>query len=312
MILCLTPNPALDRTLTVPGFKPGEVFRATQTLVAPGGKGLNLARSARILGGDVRCVGFLGGHNGRLLAELAEKEGLDGVWTWIEGETRVGVVTIDPELGTVTKLYQRGPQVSAADWARLRENIEQQIPHADCICFSGSLPPGSPLERFREIVQRLGETGKPVWIDTSGEALQTALETQPAGIKVNGGEAGAVIGRSIESPGTALEAANELRRRGIENVVLTLGEQGAVAASNEGNWWAQPPKVSVISAVGSGDAFFAGLLTALSEDCPMPEALRRAVAAGTANSLSVVGGQFTIKDYQDLLAATSLRSEGQR
>ncbi len=306
MILCVTANPAVDRTLVVPGFRPGEVFRSIQTLIAPGGKGLNLARAARILGGEVRCVGFLGGHNGRLFEQLAKQEGLDGVWTWIDGETRVCVVTIDPDGGTVTELYQRGPQVASADWTRLQANIEQQVPYADCVCICGSLPPGSPLDLFGRIVKALREAGKPVWIDSSGAALRTALDARPTGIKVNSVEAGAVLGRDINTPAAAMQAATDLRRMGIGSVVLTLGEQGAAVASKEGNWWAQPPAITALSAVGSGDAFFAGLLTALTANCPLPEALRRGVAAGTANSLSVGGGQFTPKDYQDVLAATAL------
>src|SRR5689334_9541185 len=97
MILCVTPNPALDHTMTVPGLRLGEVARATQSFMAAGGKGLNVARVVTALGDAALCAGFLGGHSGRLLADLAEREGLPAAWTWFVGETRTSTILYDPQ-----------------------------------------------------------------------------------------------------------------------------------------------------------------------------------------------------------------------
>jgi 1-phosphofructokinase len=308
MLLSVTPNPAIDRTLIVPGFAAGEVFRASQAITAAGGKGLNVARAARTFGQEVTCAGFIGGYKGQLLESLAAQDGFRGVWTWIEAETRTCVIVIDPQRNQLTTLYEGGPQVSADDWDRLLADIRRVAPEADAVSFSGSLPPGSPTDRFGEIVRELARSGKPTWVDTSGAALACALEARPTGIKVNSAEAGALLKRSLDSVETALAAASELQRRGPASVVLTLGEQGAVMVSEASGWYAQPPAVQAVSAVGSGDVFFAGLLTALLERCSPGDALRRAVAAGAANALTPGGGRFDLGHYHRLLAATTLVS----
>ena len=116
MILCVTPNPAVDRTLTVPGIRLGEVSRAARALVAAGGKGLNVARVARAFGAEARCAGFLGGHSGQLVAELAEREGLCGGWTWIDGETRTCLIIVDPQGGEATVINEVGPAITNLDF----------------------------------------------------------------------------------------------------------------------------------------------------------------------------------------------------
>lgn len=306
MILSVTPNPAIDRTLIVPNFTAGEVFRASEAITAAGGKGLNVARAARILGQEMTCAGFIGGYKGQLLEALAAQDGFQGAWTWIKAETRTCIIVIDPQRNELTTLYEGGPQVSAEDWDRLVMDIRRVAPRADAVSFSGSLPPGSPTEPFGQIVKELVESDKPVWVDSSGEALACVLAAKPTGIKINGDEAGALLERKLNSIEAALAAASELQRRGPASVVLTLGELGAVMVSEAGRWWAQPPDVQVVSAVGSGDVFFAGLLTALLEPCSPEEALRRAVAAGAANALTPGGGRFDLNEFRRLLAGTKL------
>jgi len=306
VILCVTPNPAVDRTLLVPGLRPGEVHRAAQTIVAAGGKGLNAARAMRALGGDPVCAGFLGGHSGRLLAELAEHESLRCVWTWIEGETRTCVIVVDPEDGEATVINEPGPAVAADDWARLQADVLRASARADCVCLSGSLPPGASPNMLADLLRALRAAGQHVWVDMSGAALRAALTVEEVGLKVNSAEVGAVLDRAVAGVEAACEAACALRQRGAGPVVLTLGELGAVMATDSGAWWARPPAVNVLSAVGSGDVFLAGLVTALAANASPAEALRQAVAAGAANALSAGGGRFALDDFQALLAATQI------
>ena len=123
MILCVTPNPALDRTMTVPGLHLGEAMRASYSFVTAGGKGLNVARVVRVLGGPVLCAGFLGGHSGHLLADLAEREGLPAAWTWFAGETRTSVILFDPQGGDATVVNEPGQEVTQEEWARLTADM---------------------------------------------------------------------------------------------------------------------------------------------------------------------------------------------
>ncbi|MBI5669224.1 MAG: 1-phosphofructokinase family hexose kinase [Chloroflexi bacterium] len=307
MILCVTANPALDRSLVIPGFTTGRIFRPDNLLVAAGGKGINVARALRGLGGEAVCAGFLAGYNGRLLAELAEREGLPGVWTWIEGETRICTILADPD-GDVTVVNENGPVVTAADWERLADDVTRESARAEAVCFSGSLPPGSPPTAFAGLIQALCESGRAVWVDTSGKALTAALTVPGASIKVNGDEAGEVLGRTIVDASSAADAAGDLQARGQGMVTLTLGAAGAVLARNGQRWHAQPPPLKVVSPVGSGDSFLAGMALAFAQGHAPDEALRRAVAAGTANALTVGGGSFSRVDFERVLAGTTVRA----
>jgi 1-phosphofructokinase family hexose kinase len=306
MILCITPNPAVDRTLIVPQLNPGQVHRATRTLVAAGGKGLNVARASRILGGDPLCMGFLGGHSGRLVAELAGREGLRSAWTWTEAETRTCVIVVDELAGDATVFNENGPLVNAADWAALSAEVRRESASAEIVCLSGSLPPGSPVASLAGLLRELCAAGEQVWVDTSGTALSTALSVAGLNLKVNAYEAGAILNRNVDSVEAAFSAARALQERGANQVVITLGQAGAILVMLEGVWHAQPPTIRVMSSVGSGDSFLAGLVVAAAEKQPPPEALRWAVAAGTANALSAGGGQFSLGDFRSLLAQTSL------
>ncbi len=306
MILCVTPNPAIDRTLVVPGFAVGEVFRSTQTMLIAAGKGVSVARAAHTLGANPTCAGFLGGPTGQMHQELLSQEGIRTAWTWIEAETRVCVIIADPDSGKATVVNDPGPRVTAEDWRRLSVDVLREAAQSAYVCFSGSLPPGSPVEAYSGLIRDLCAAGRPVWVDSSGESLRAALSASPTGIKVNGAEIGAVLGMEVRDFDSAFRAASRLRQMGIENVAITLGESGAILVSGSDEWCARPPRVQVISAVGSGDSFFAGLISALAANAQPDEALRRAVAAGAANALTPGAGRFTLDEFQEILAKTVL------
>jgi 1-phosphofructokinase len=284
-IVCVTPNAALDRTLLVPGYHAGRVLRAEEVVTSAGGKGINVARAAAVLGADVMCAGLLAGHTGRLTAELASREGLDSVWTWIDGETRTTVIVVDSESGDATVINEPGPEVTAADWNRLRSNVARAARRAEGVCICGSMPPGCPDDGLTTLVEDVRSANRAVWVDTSGPALRLALECKPSGIKVNADEFGELLGRPIDDARQAMVAAREVQRSGVPHVVVTLGSDGAVMVDDRGAWWARPPELRIVSAVGSGDAFLAGLLISLLQDQPGVHALRRATAAGSASAL---------------------------
>lgn len=307
MILCVGPNPALDHTLVVSNFRAGVVSRAHSSLFAAGGKGLNVARAVQILGGQSWSAGFLAGPMGRRIVELAEGEGLSGSWTWVDGETRTCIIIADPEVGEATVVNESGPQVTVADWDSLCDQVVAKTVSASDICFSGSLPPGSPLEGFVDLVTAVRDLGKRVWVDTSGAPLHTALSIRGITIKVNGEEAGAILNRSVDTPATALAAALEFQQSGLAGVVITLGKSGAVMPHPSGGWWAQPPTIKVLDAVGSGDSFLAGLVTAFAAGLAPNMALKHAVAAGAANATTVGGGDFPKDVFNNILEHTSIQ-----
>ena len=305
-IVCVTPNAAIDRTLIVPGWRVGEVQRPEHVIVAAGGKGLNVARAIRTLGGDPLCLGPLGGHAGRQLADLAQQEELRSAWTWIASETRTCTIVLDPTTGTSTGLYETGEPLSRDEWLRLSEGVQRESADAELVCFSGSLPLGVSTSDFDVLLRALSAAGRSVWVDTSGAALETACQINGIGVKVNNAEIGALMQCEVTSLDAAGRAANEARQRGAAMIIVTLGQTGAVLSTESGTWHASPPVIRPMNTTGSGDAFLGSWLLALVERCAMSEALRRAVAAGAANALSTSGGCFLRSVYEQILAEVTV------
>ena len=299
MILCITPNPAIDRTILLSKLLPGHVHRAQKVMIVAGGKGLNVARAIHVLGGQCLCMGFAGGHTGRLLSDLAAQEGLRASWTQVDNETRTCLILVAPG-EDATLVNEPGMPVGPAAWQQLRHDVKSSLSSADIACLSGSLPPDSAPEDLQALLDMLIETGKQSWIDTSGPALRMALERPDLSIKVNGNEIGEILGFDVRDADSARRAMDMLRRYALRAVVITLGSDGAVLATRSGQWLATGPRVRVVSTVGSGDAFLGGLVGALDAGKHAPEALGDAVAAGTANALSAGGGQFNLREFQQI------------
>ena len=239
-ILCVTPNVSIDRTLTVPGFAAGGVWRAERVSIACAGKGVNVARALGALGLRATCAGLIGGHTGRLAADAAAADGLDAAWSWRAGETRTCVIIVGGG-GETTVVNDAGTPVTAGDWAGFEADVAAAAAGTDAVCISGSLPPDVPPGGLARLIAASGAGRRPVWVDTSGAWLADAVEAGANGIKVNGDEAGALLGHEIADADGAVAAAEELCRRGAGAAALTLGEASAVP---------------VTSAVGSGEMPF--------------------------------------------------------
>lgn len=306
-IVCVTPNVCVDRTCVVPLLVPGAVHRADRTLAVAGGKGLNVARSLRVLGHQPLTVGMIGGHAGDHVAELAREEGIDARWTGIRGETRTCFVIVSRETGTATGVYEAGPTVSADEWSAFEGAVLQEAARAGAVCLCGSLPPGVPSERYGSLVARLRADPAPVFVDTHGDALASAVAAHPTAVKVNAEEAAALLGRRIVTLDDAASAAGELGSAGISQAVITLGGAGAVLVHPGGVFRAEAPGVDAVSAVGSGDAFLGAYVAAQVEGADPVAALRRGVAAGAANAQTSWGGTFERASYLAALDRVTVR-----
>lgn len=301
MIVCITPNPALDRTLVVPGYTSGGIFRPQSVIVKAGGKGMNVARAALSLGGEPLCMGFLGGYQGSYLEHLAAEEGLEAHWTFIEGaETRICTILVEPDSGETSGIYEAGFDVPAESWHGLYSHLCCLMSADDTVSFSGSLPSASSLPHFAELLTRLLADGRRVWVDSSGAALRSAAAIQGVTLKVNADEAAELSGEPITSPGSAAHAAYKLTCITKAPVIITLGGDGAVWVDANAAYHARPPQVKVVNTTGSGDSFLAGLLLALEANQSIPDALRQAVAVGTANSLSLSGASFSAAEVKEI------------
>jgi 1-phosphofructokinase family hexose kinase len=219
MILCVTPNPAIDRTLLVDALHVGEVHRAEKSLMAAGGKGLNVARTIRALGGEPFCMGLAGGHAGNLLAELAEREGLPARWTRMKNETRTCVIVVERGRDA-TVVNELGAEVSAEEYQAFLQDVWAQAEQAQQVCVSGSLSPGFSLDDYAVMLRRLVERKKSVWVDTSGAALKSALDVRGVNIKVNAAELGDALGMNISDAEQAIAAGRQALTHGCGEVVV--------------------------------------------------------------------------------------------
>ena len=301
-IVCVTPNPAIDRTLEVPGLRPGAVMRVGSSRVVAGGKGVNAARALVALGARARCMGPLGGASGRNLADLAAAEGLPAAWTWCDVETRTCLILVDVTVREATVINETGPRLPAEDWKRVCSDVLAQSAEAPAVCVSGSLPPGLPPDGLADLCRSLVRAGRATWVDSSGPALQAAISVPGVRLKINREETQELLGQRVDSVAACAEAARQLVARGMTSVVLTIGKDGAVLASAEGCWHAAAPSVETASAVASGDSFLAGLVAAWTSGRSLPDALAWGVAAGTANALATGGARFSRAQFDDVLA----------
>lgn len=297
MLLTVTSNPTIDRTLFVPRLVPGTVHRALHVQCAAGGKGLNVARAARILGADTLVTGPLGGHTGRQVADMAAEEGLKADWYWRRrGETRNCILVNHRELDA-TVINEPGSVIDLQDWEDFEKHVARLSGAVDAVAISGSQPPGVAGDTLASLARRLASDSRPVYLDTSGSALAAALR-EPTGlcIKVNGQELLAAQD-DPEPPtvGRVAAAARLLSRRGASLVVVTLGGRGAVAVTGDQAWSVIPPPVTVVSSVGSGDSFLAALLVARRRGHGIEEALAKAAACGAANATTDLPSRFPLE-----------------
>jgi 1-phosphofructokinase family hexose kinase len=278
MIACVAPSPSVDRLFEVDRLRPGAIHRPTRFVRVAGGKGLNAARAAAALGADVRAVALLGGPSGRWIADELNRIGVPLVAAACAGETRSCLSVADREAGSLTEFYEENADVSPDEWEAFERLALSAAESAEWTTVSGSLPPGAPADGY----ERFAAAATHVAVDTA--ALGTA---RPALVKVNATEASSLTGVTVGTTGEAMEAAHLLRRRiGGDGhaAAITSGRDGAVLVTPDGSGWRGSLTAAGRYPVGSGDAFLAGLVTALAADADWPDALAVALGAAAANA----------------------------
>ncbi len=261
MIVTLTLNPSLDRTIEIARLTRGAMTRATATRLDPGGKGVNVSRALAAHRVPTRAVVPLGGSEGDQLTGLLRVEGIDVCAVPVTGHTRSNVSLVEPD-GTVTKINEPGGSLLAEDLERIVAATLTAAVGADWVVASGSLPPGVPDTFYGRLGTRLAELGVRFAVDTSGPALAGALGCGPALVKPNRDELAESVGFRIDTVGDAVRAAEAMRAAGAEAVLASLGADGAVLVDRQGMRYGESPVDRGRSAVGAGDAMLAGYLAA--------------------------------------------------
>jgi 1-phosphofructokinase family hexose kinase len=287
MIVCLAANPSVDKLFEVERLIRGDIHRPEGFVQTAGGKGLNVARAAASLGSEVHVVALLRGHAGKWLAEVLAAEGVHGTFVWTHGENRASLSVADRETGGLTEFYEHGQEIPSAAWAELAEAVAGTFREAGWLTISGSMPPGAPDDGYRDIVREAAAAGVRAALDAEGDRLRVALEGRPEIVKVNAAEAADLLGVPTARRDEALAVAQKLRDlaggHGHAGIV-TRGADGVVVAAPDGSLYEGALYVRGRYPVGSGDAFLAGLVTALDRGDDWPAALAVALGAATANA----------------------------
>ena len=294
MIVCVAGNPAIDKLFEIAELQPGEIHRPGDFVPLPGGKGIHVAQVATALGAEAIATGILGGHHGRWLSETLADEGVPGVFAWAAaGETRSCLTVADRATGSLTEFYEDGICATSRDWAELTHIVDELLAQGPrWLAMAGSVPAAADVEGYAQLVRAARAAGVRTAVDSRGPDLARAIAEHPDLVKINAAEASELLGRpAIYGIADAHDAARAVRRRaGGEHatvaVVVTLGEQGMILIDPEGTAWHGVVDAHGDYPVGSGDAFLAGLLTALAADPPASwsQAARLGLGAAAANA----------------------------
>ena len=287
MILTVTLNAAIDRTVAVPSFRQGHRHRAVEASTVAGGKGVNVARTLKLLGRPVIATGLAGGPTGARLMERLAEESILTDFTWIAGESRTNLAVIDPTSGEQTEINERGPDVAPEELERFLEKLLYLARGARVCVVAGSLPPSVPASFAARIIADLKELGVETILDTEGEPLTAGLRAEPAAVTPNTTEAEGAVGHEFNDREDLLTGLRGLVELGAGEALITH-ERGCVASLLEGaerrSYEARAPSLEPVAAVGAGDAFLAGFTAARFEGLPPQECVRFAVACGAEST----------------------------
>jgi 1-phosphofructokinase family hexose kinase len=305
VIVTVTLNAALDRTLTVPNFQRGQRHRASQGLSLAGGKGINVARALKRLDVPVVATGLAGGRTGMRIVEELTAEAILNDFVRIGDESRTSTAVVDPSGGSYTEINEWGPQVEPDELAMLLDKVDYLSRGADFVVFSGSLPRGVEDDFYADAIRDLNRRQVRAVLDSEGVPLRLGAEAEPYLVSPNQREAEGLVGQELNDQEDFTMALDRIADLGARNVLIT-SETGCFGLFRKERrrllFRADAPRIEPISAVGSGDVLLAGFLAARVAEEPLESAFRHAVAAGAASTLELGAGRFEPREAARLQA----------
>ncbi len=306
IVLTVTINPAIDKTVYVDNFSVGKDFREIALYESAGGKGINVARTLRYLGVPCIAAGFLGGYSGEYIKHELDRERIEYEFTPIKNNTRTSLTIMDSKTNTITRILERGPKISSKEKVQFKKDYLRLLKFCDFVTLSGRIVPGVDDAYYAELVIIAQKNGVRTVFDTSGSALVAGLKKKPFMIKPNLHEAEYALNRRIRSLSAVKKAIKDFQRMGISIVAITMGSKGAVVSDSQDIILAKPPKIKRKNPVGCGDAFIAGFLYAYSNSIRFSTAVKSAVACGAVNAVSITPGLISKKQLQKSLPKVTL------
>ncbi len=295
MIITVTLNAALDRSLTVPTFQLGHRHRASEVRTLAGGKGINVARALKRLEVPVVATGLAGGRTGTRIVEELTGEAILNDFVRIQEESRTSTHVVDPTANTQTEINEWGPKVATSELEMLMEKLRYLSRGAEVVVLAGSLPRGVDEGFYGEVVREMAKRGVQVALDSEGEPLRRGLEAEPWLVSPNQREAEQLVGQELQDEDDFVWALEAIAEMGARNVHITV-ESGCFALlrdeRTQRRYRVFGPQLEPVSVVGAGDALLAQWLASYLEGRSIEEGLRLAVGAGAASVLEVGAGCF--------------------
>ena len=305
MIITVTLNAAIDKSLSVPSFRLGRRHRTVEQRTMPGGKGVNVARSLKTLGRPVIATGFAGGATGTRIVEALTEESILNDFVRIREESRTNTSVHDPTTGTQTEINERGPEVTAKEAELFRDKLLYLASGADIVVFAGSLPRGLEPSIYADLIRELRRMNVTTVVDAEGEPMRQAIRAEPHVVSPNVLEAEELVGHEFHEEADRVVAVSELCDLGAGESIVTLPD-GCVASllvdgrPERHRVWIEPREA--VASVGAGDAFLAGYVSARYAGSTPTECLRFGVACGAESTQRLGAGLIDPKGVERLLA----------
>jgi 1-phosphofructokinase/tagatose 6-phosphate kinase len=311
MIITVTLNAAIDKSLSVPNFRLGRRHRTVEQRTMPGGKGVNVARTLKLLGQPVIATGFAGGATGTRIVEQLTEESILNDFVRIREESRTNTSVLDPTNGEQTEINERGPAVAPNEVELFQDKLLYLARGADLVVFAGSLPRGVDAGVYATLIRELRKLGVTTVVDADGEPMRLAVRAEPDVISPNVLEAEELVGHEFNDEEDRAIAVRELVQLGPKEAIMTLSD-GCVASVCEQP--GQGPKLyrvwiqerEPVAPVGSGDAFLAGFVAARYSGEPAAECLRFGVACGAESTQRLGAGLIDPREVERLRAETEV------
>lgn len=300
MILTLGTTPTVQRSMAFRQVVLDDVSRATSVREYASGKSINCARVAHTLGESVLCLGHIGGDRGRQIENDLDAARIAHDFTLVRTNTRLCITVIDESAGTATELIEEAPAVHEGDEAALRLRLREHLDAAQVLVLSGSLAAGISSDFYARCIEEAMARQVSVVIDAKGPALLAAVEQGPLIVKPNRKELGETVGLPTETDNELRAAFKALHDRGAFWSAVTDGRRGTTLSDGENLWHVSTPAVDVVSAIGSGDSFAAGLAVGIGRGMAIHEACAFAAACGSANAMTPFAGHLNPADVERL------------
>ena len=298
MITTVTLNPAIDTRYFIEDFKEGRLFRAEKTIKSPGGKGLNVTKVLRQMDADVVATGIIGGKNGEWIQENLKKMDIKEEFYVSSAETRVCIAVLAKH--SETEILESGEELTDSDLRAFEKKLMELVEKSDVITMSGSLPKGMDAGYYQKLVELVNRKGKKVILDTSGKSLLEGVKGKPYLIKPNFDELEYVLGESIDGRDKIKKAVEKLKNLGAQNVLVSLGGEGAIYFGEE-ILKITIPKIKIHNTVGSGDSSVAGFAKGLDDGLELNEILKLSMACGMSNAQSMETGRVIPEDVKEFM-----------